>query len=170
MSNTFQLNKVYSNENFRQLRGMRVRDSLNFYINLYKDHPEDCPWPKAREEYRKHIKGWENNMVNYIIPVKRTKCFLIFSTIYGGTNKKKIRIAADGNEYIIIDNVAIYADNLMKYTPDEAKYISDNEKAVRGHHMRYTEKLMHLEEYGYVYLSNLKRVESIEELNAAFGV
>lgn len=169
MNNIFKINSVYSNDSFRQLRGIKLAQHLNFYVTLYEDHPQDSPFPKAQREHQRHIDEWKDNMTNYIIPVKHTKCFLTYLTVYGFTDRKKVRVDENGNEYVIIDDIIISANDITGETPDEAKSKKGNEDMRRGHDMRYIDKLMHLEEYGYTYLSNLERVESIEELNKAFG-
>lgn len=168
MNSLFEINKVYSNTSFCQLRGKHLSDSINFYVKLYETHPEDCPWPIARREYQKHIDEWKDNMVNYIIPIKRTKNFLEFEDTHCREYKKKIRVDENGDEYILQDNIKIFAGDIMAESPAEIKTKKAQEDLKRGTQLVYITKLAHLEEYGYTYLPG-ERVESIDELNKAFG-
>ena len=166
MSNTsFQIGTIYSNIDICALRGENFRNHMSFYIDLYKGHPEDCPWPKSQALYKKLIEKYEHGMIDYIVPFKRTNCYLTFKSAYGYITKKKIRIDEDGNEYIMYEGRKVSASD---YTPDTIKEMRSRLEQQRMYDTRYIKALEHLEEYGYVYLSNLDKVESIEALDEVY--
>lgn len=169
MNSIFEINKVYSNSSFCRVVAERMKSSLRFWIELYKGKEDVCPWPLARKEYEKHIDKWYDKMHNFIVPVKRTRCFLTVETIYGFTETKKIRKDENGDEYILVEDVKVSASDLSEDSIDTWDKILDKERSERCYEIRYIGKLAHLEEYGYVYRDNLTKVESIEELNEAYN-
>lgn len=169
MSATFQPGSVYSNEKLVAVRSKSIVDHFSFYINLYKGKEEQCPWPKARQLYINHVDNWKNNIINYIIVIRRTKRYLIIETFYGFQEKKLIRYDKNLTEYIILDNVIISANDIMNYDATTAIIKKENEYSARNRGVRFIEKVMHLEEYGYVYLSNLERIDSMEKLCKTFN-
>lgn len=169
MNNIFEINKVYTNSALCKITADRMKSNLSFWIDLYTGKEVECPWPLARKYYEKHINKWYNKMLNCIFPVKRTRCFLTYKTIYGYTDMKKIRKDENGNEYILIEDVKISASDLSKDSVDTWNTMLDKQKCERGYEIRYIKKLAHLEEYSYVYLDNLTKVESIKVLNKAYN-
>lgn len=169
MNNTFQLNKVYTNTAFCNVRAERVKQLMGFHTELYKDHPQDCPWPLSREEYGKYIDEWYPKILNYIVPIKRTRCFVICKTVYDFTEKKKIRLDENGVEYVVIEGTKIYATDLDSRDMVTMNITHTRIERERGNHRQYIDRLSHLEEYGYVYLDNTTKVESISELKKAYN-
>ena len=171
MNSIFELNKVYSNKSLSLVIANRMKDSLRFWVDLHEGKEENCPWPLARQEYVKHIDKWYDKMANYIVPVKRTRCFLTYETIWGFTETKKIRKDENGDEYILFgeDEVKVSASDLSRKHKDEWHLDLEEVKAQRGIEIRYIGKLAHLEEYGYVYQDNMTKVESIDELNRIYN-
>ena len=170
MNNIFELNKVYTNKSLSLVIANRMKNSLRFWVDLHEGKEESCPWPKARQEYMKHIEKWYDKMVNYIVPVKRTRCFLTYETIYGHVETKKIRKDENGNEYILAEeDTKVSANDLSKAHKDEWHLDLEEAKAQHCYEIRYIGMLAHLEEYGYVYRDNLTKVESIDELNKAYN-
>lgn len=166
MGTTFQLNKVYSNTELNKLSSKSYKRHITFYLELYKDTPKNCPWPKAQELYAKHIEFWKDKMIDYIIPVKKTRCYLIFKTIYGQIGKKKIYLDENQVEYINFNSVKVSTKDIKPDTLVSEEEANDN---ARCQDKRFIEKVQHLEEYGYVYLSNLERIDSMPALEKAFN-
>lgn len=164
-NNSFQIGTIYSNIDICAVRGENFRRYMSFYVELYKDHPEDCPWPKAQALYKKLIEKYEKGMIDYFIPFKRTKCFITFKSAYGYISKKKIYKDEDGIEYILYENKRVGAD---EYASETLRQVRANLEQQRQYDTRYIKYLSHLEEYGYVYLSNLDKVTSIEALNEVY--
>lgn len=169
MSCIFQIYKVYVNNDFCLIASERMRNSLLFWIDCYKDNPETCPWPKAQKEYAMHIERWYGKMLNYIVPVKRTQCFLVYKTGEGITWTKKIRKDAEGNEYIIVEGIKLSAHDISDESEENWRIKFCRQQHQRQYELRFTEKLAHLEEYGYVYRDNFEKVVRIEDLEAAYN-
>ena len=169
MNSIFEINKVYSNSALCHVVADRMKSSLLFWVELYNGKEDECPYPLARKEYEKHINKWYDKMHNFIVPVKRTRCFLTYDTIYGYTDMKKIRKDENGNEYILVEGVKVSASDLSEDSVYTWNAMLDAQKCERCYEIRYIGKLAHLEEYGYVYRDNLTKVESIDELNKAYN-
>lgn len=169
MSGIFQINKVYVNNDFCLLASKRMQSSLLFWTNCYKANPETCPWPKARKEYAMHIERWYGKMLNYIVPVRRTQCFLVYKTGEGVTWTKKIRKDTEGNEYIIVEGIKLSACDISDESKENWCTKFSRQQQQRRYELRFIEKLAHLEEYGYVYRDNLEKVVRIEDLEAAYN-
>lgn len=175
MKNTsFQLDIVYSSPKHNLKHGEDYAKTLSFYPNLYNDHPEDCPWPKARLLYQEHIEKYKNVLYAYFVPIKRTACYVTFLVNGKYLQRRRVKYSEAGVEYVIIDKLPLHADDIDKASVVEnyGNYTKLNNE--RSAEYRYICALMHLEEYGYVYLNggdgkDAIRITTIEELNEAFG-
>lgn len=169
MNCIFQINKVYFNNDFCLIASKRMRSSLRFWTDLHKDNPEACPWPKARKEYAMHIERWYGKMVNYIVPIKRTRCFLVYKTSDGITWAKKVRKDAEGNEYIIVEDIKLSACDISDESEENWRIKLNKQQQQRRYELHFIKKLAHLEEFGYVYRDNLDKVVRIEDLEAVYN-
>jgi hypothetical protein len=164
MSNTFQINKVYSNKKFNQKCGERFTNGSAFRVSLYKENPERCPWPTGRKLSYEQIEKY-SSIFSYFVPVRRTKCYLyILERDFTHPSKFKIRQDNDGNECVIIDDITLFASDLVDMTMDEASCLYKSVKKNCVEMSRFIERLCHLEEYGYVYIDNETKVTTIDEL------
>ena len=171
MNNTFQINKVYSNSELRCYRGSHVESGNKFYRDLYKDRPQDCPWPKAMKLYAEHIERYKE-CENYIIPIKRTKCYVTFENGFRYTQKCRIRIDENNNEFIKVDDIIVSVNDIQDSDSLTAREENRIETEERRLNLEYIKALEHLEEYGYVYRRHFNmeiRVTTIEELNQIYG-
>lgn len=172
-SNKFQLNTVYSAPAFNLAEGEHYINRWKFYANLYDEHPEDCAYPKARLLWKEHCEKYKTGLYIFFVPVKRTSCYLTFSI--NGSYEQRFRIKTDENglEYIVYDSEPLYAYDIDELSVDEAANKLSNIKSEASLASRYIQALMHLEEFGYVYVAggmgeNAKRLTTIEELDTAW--
>ena len=165
MNNTFQINIVYSNLPLCDKRGKTFKHYMSFNTELYKNNPECCPWPKAKKLYENLIKKYEKGMIDYFVPFKRTNHYIFIKSAAGYIEKKKIKVDENGIEYIKFEGVEVFADDCVN---DKLKEIRKNTEMQRQYDQRYIGYLRHLEEHGYVYLSNLEKITSIDALNEVY--
>lgn len=174
-SNTFQLNKVYSTPSHCLKDANYGNNSANFYSSLYDSHPQDCPWPKAMQMWKDCAKKHNEKHYIFYVPVKRTACYITFSINCSYEQRFRIKTDANGLEYVVIDELPLYAYDLSELSLGEATEKVLNSKAENAKKVAYINNVMHLEEYGHVYIKNepgknARKLTTIEELNAAFGV
>ena len=172
-SNKFQLNTVYSAPAFNLIEGKSYADIWWFYANLYDEHPEDCYYPKARLLWKEHCEKYATKAYAYFVPVKRTARYLTLGISGKYRQRFLIRTDENGLEYIIYENTPLYAYDIDTLSVDVAIEKYNDIYNERDLSRRYIQVLMHLEEYGYVYISgesceNTKRITTIEELDAAW--
>ena len=173
-SNKFQLNTVYSAPSFNLMEGKAYANVWKFYANLYDEHPQDCDYPKARLLWKEHCENYKTGLYIFFVPVKRTACYLTFSI--NGSYEQRFRIKTDENglEYIVYDSEPLYAYDIDELSVEEAtnKLSNINDEVYLA--SRYILALMHLEKYGYAYITAIPggntslRITTIEELDAAW--
>lgn len=175
MNNTFQLNKVYSNSAFYAEAAHDYLYFPRFTINLHKEVPERCPWPKSRAYCQRLIDETKEVFV-YFVPVRRTKNFIWFTQNGRNPFRRKIRKDSEGNEFVWMNKTALHASEMLKMTMEEAneQYLTLFNKLANK--LEFARKFGEVEEYGYTYiskpsygndgtlLSNSTRVTTEEEL------
>lgn len=172
-SNKFQLNTVYSAPSFNLIEGNSYANTWWFYANLYDEHPEDCDFPKARLLWKEHCEKYTTKAYAYFVPVKRSACYLTIGISGKYCQRFLIRTDENGLEYIIYENTPLYAYDIDELSSDEALQKYNDIWNERDLSRRYIQALMHLEEFGYVYVAggygeDAKRLTTIEELDAAW--
>lgn len=168
MNSIFQFNKVYSNSAFYAEAVDNALNLAHFYFNLYKDNPERCPWPKARNYCQKLINETKE-VFTYFVPVYRTKNFLCF--MQNGKNKvrRMIRKDSEGNEFVLISETALHANDLLNLTADGA---SEQYNAIFSELSKKSEfirKMIEVEEYGYTFVG-ITKVTTEEELREFYSL
>ena len=172
-SNKFQLDTVYSTPTFSFKFGEAYANAWKFYTNLYDEHPEDCDYPKARLLWKEHGLKYTEKTYAYFVPVKRSACYLTLSINGRYSQRFLIRTDENGLEYIIYENAPLYAYDIDVLSADEALQKYNDIWNERDLSRRYIQALMHLEEFGYVYVAggygeDTKRLTTIEELDTAW--
>lgn len=172
-SNKFQLNTVYSAPAFNLKLGKAYANAWKFFANLYDECPQYCNYPKAKLLWKEHIEKYATRAYAHFVPVKRTACYLTLSIRGKYRQRFLIRTDENGLEYIIYENAPLYAYDIDELSVDAANQKYNDIWNERDLSRRYIQALMHLEEYGYVYVAggygeNAKRITTIEELNAAW--
>ena len=163
MNNTFQINAVYTNRELQLQRASYATNSARFYSSLYKDDVNRCPWPISHKMFREQLVN-HHLVFDYFVPIKRTKHFLTIQRP-NYTQRVKIRLDYNGNEFIEFEGITFYpALCEMQITPEMAKMKYDEERSNIAKEVRLINKIMHIEDYGYVYANNGTKVTSIEEL------
>lgn len=172
-SNKFQLNTVYSAPTFNLKIGEAYANAWKFFANLYDERPQACDYPKARLLWKEHVEKYATRAYDYFVPVKRSAYYLTLSIRGKYQRRCLIRTDENGLEYIIYENAPLYAYDIDKLSIDGAAQKYNDIWNERDLSRRYVQALMHLEEYGYVYVAggygeNAKRITTIEELDAAW--
>lgn len=163
MNNTFQINTVYTNGELQLQRAFYATNSARFYSNLYKDNVDCCSWPISLKMFREQLEKYKT-VFDYFVPIKRTKYFLTIQRP-NYTQRVKIRVDHLGNEFIEFEGITFYpALCEMQISLETAKIKYDEERANIAKEVRLIGKIMHIEEYGHVYVANGIKVTSIEEL------
>lgn len=175
MNNTFKLNHVYSNSAFYAAAAKTAVNLAHFNCSLYKNNPENCPWPKTRE-YSRQMLNETKEVFTYFEVVKRTRCYITVAVNDSYKYTCKIRTDDEGNEFIIADNTVLHAFDMLNLTNDEAKQ-RFNESRIKYQKMNeFLRDLGDIEESGYTYiakkkyaadgtcLSNATKIETEEEL------
>ena len=112
-----------------------------------------------REQLEKH-----KIVFDYFVPIKRTKHFLTIQRP-NYTQRVKIRVDHLGNEFIEFEGITFYPALCEKQiSPETAKMKYDEERINIAKEVKLINQIMHIEDYGYVYVTNDTKVTSIEEL------
>ena len=163
MNNTFRINTVYTNGELQLQRASYATNSARFYGGLYKDDASRCPWPISLKMFREQLVK-HHLVFDYFVPIKRTKHFLTIQRP-NYTQRVKIRVDHLGNEFIEFEGITFYpALCEMQISPETAKMKYDKERINIAKEVKLINKIMHIEDYGYVYVANGTKVTSIEEL------
>lgn len=152
MNNTFQIDKVYSNTAFYANKVQYPLNLARFNVSLYIENLERCPWPKTRA-YSQRMIDETKEVFTYFVVIRRTKSFIYLLEDGKLELRKKIRKDDEGNEFVIIDNIALHASDLLNLRPGEAKINVENIKAQFATMNVFLRKLEEIEEYGYTYLN-----------------
>lgn len=164
MNSIFQINKVYSNAQQNAIFGDICTNKARFMTKLYQERPHTCPWPLAMDEAKKQLEAYKDAFT-YFYPTKRTKCFIYMMEASIKLERRfKLRIDANGNEFVEIDKVPLYATDLLNMNVDEAYNKHENIRRASANHTLYIEKLSELEQYGYTYVANNHKLTTIDEL------
>lgn len=163
MNNTFQINTVYTNGELQLQCASYANNSARFYGGLYKDDASRCPWPISLKMFREQLVK-HHLVFDYFVPIKRTKYFLTIQRP-NYTQRVKIRVDHLGNEFIEFEGITFYpALCEMQISPEMAKMKYDEERSNIAKETKLINQIMHIEDYGYVYVTNDTKVTSIEEL------
>lgn len=152
MNHTFQINKVYSNPAFYAEAAYDYLSAPRFDVSCYADNSERCPWPKSRAYCQKLIDETKEVFV-YFVPVRRTKNFIWFNQNGKNPFRRKIRKDSEGNEFVLMDNIALHANEIVRLSTEEAEeqYITAlNELANK---IEFARKLAEVEKYNYTYIA-----------------
>ena len=152
MNNIFQLNKVYSNVAFYAEAAYGYLDTPRFDVSCYEDNPEQCPWPKSRAYSQKLIIETKEAFV-YFVPIRRTKNFIWFNQNGKNPFRRKIHKDSEGNEFVLMDGIALHANDMLWMTTEEAneQYLTLFNELTNK--IEFARKLAEVEEYNYTYIA-----------------
>lgn len=149
--NTFEENQIIVSPAFNALK-----DIKRFEFNAFKHYMSHKTYAEA---LRRAIKDYPA-LIPFVIK-KVTKCFVFF-TVNDGKYIWQKKIHNDENgQYFIYNKTKIYCENLQNESilKDAAARLEEY-----GNALTFAKKTIEIDDYGYTWATNDKRVTSIDEL------